>query len=80
MTDGCWLCGRGGKLKSLVAVGDSGCSRIFVLGVLSGGVTVQRGAKKTITLRESNERLHFSCQFCIYSSFENGIFHIFLWY
>ncbi len=80
MTDGCWLFGHGGKLKSLVADGDSGGSRIFVLGVLSGGVTVQRGAKKTITLRESNERLNFSCQFCIYSSFENGIFNFFLWY
>ncbi len=36
--------------------------------------------KKIIKLGESNERLNYSYQFFIYSSFEKGIYNFFLWY
>ncbi len=59
------------------AISSVAAPGFFLLGLLRGGLTVQRVLKKRIKLIESNERLTIAFSFFIYSSFEKGIFNFF---
>ncbi len=49
----------------------------FFVGGAKGGLNRSEGVLKLIQLRENNERLSFSYQLFIYSSFKKGIFCLF---
>ncbi len=60
------------------SIAFSGGSRIFLLGVLMGGLNSSEGVlKKRIKLRESNERLNFSYQFFYIQQLRKGTFYFF---
>ncbi len=58
----------------------SGGSRIFLLGVLRGGLTVQRVLKKRIKLIISNDRLTLAISFLIQQLWKKAYLTFFLWY